>query len=76
MDTKFPNAVTADHVTYEINQIARNFQCLGQETAAQATAEHIELFWAPNLKEALADQVRAHPEAFSEVANRAIALLL
>lgn len=69
-------AITGDHVTHEINQIARNFECLGEETAASATADHVELFWAPLLKEALAGQARTHPDAFSPIANKAIALLL
>ena len=68
-------AATSDHVTYEINQIARNFECLGQERAATATAEQVQLFWAPLLRAPLASQARTHPNAFSAIACQAIALL-
>ena len=33
--------------------IARNFEALGHENAVLATADHINSFWAPRMKEAL-----------------------
>jgi hypothetical protein len=75
MNTKPSAVATRDHVTYEINQIGRNFECFGQQAAALATADHIRLFWAPFLKKALARESRTHPEAFSPIASKAIALL-
>jgi formate dehydrogenase subunit delta len=32
------------------NQIARNFEALGHETAFRATADHIASFWDPRMK--------------------------
>ena len=75
MNNDLPIPATSEHVTYEVNQIGRNFACRGRGAAAAATAGHIEQFWAPLLKEALRKQARAHPEAFSAVASAAIALL-
>ena len=75
MKTEPDMAVTRAHVTHEINQIARNFECLGEDAAASATVDHIELFWPPILKEVLAGYARGHPAAFSRIAGKAIALL-
>jgi hypothetical protein len=75
MKTEPDMAVTRAHVTHEINQIARNFECLGEDAAASATVDHIELFWPPLLKEVLAGHARGHPAAFSRIAGKAIALL-
>lgn len=66
---------TAAHVTYEANQIGHNFACLGQEAAAEATADHIRRFWAPLLRQTLIAEERAHPTAFTPIATAAIARL-
>jgi len=68
-------AATAAHVTYEANQIARNFACLGRSAAVTATAEHIRQFWAPYLRSVARRQARAHRERFSPIAADAIAML-
>lgn len=35
------------------NQIARNFAALGHDKAVLATADHIESFWEPRMKQAI-----------------------
>jgi predicted nucleic acid-binding Zn ribbon protein len=70
-----PLMETVKHVTREINLIARNLACLGEDAASQATAEHVRRFWAPLLRTELASAVAAHPERFSTIAHAAIALL-
>ncbi|MES2699123.1 MAG: formate dehydrogenase subunit delta [Pseudomonadota bacterium] len=35
------------------NQIALNFQAIGQDNAVAATAEHITKFWDPRMKAAI-----------------------
>lgn len=69
------NTATARHVTYEINQIGRNFGCLGQHDAAAATADHIARVWAPLLRAALLEQARRDPASLSPVATEAVSML-
>lgn len=66
---------TTDRVTREINLIARNFECLGDEKASAATADHVLRFWAPLLKAALRSAFGAQPDQFSPIAQQAIAAL-
>lgn len=66
---------TAEHVTHEINLIARQFECLGADRAASATAEHIRRFWAPLLRSTLVAEAHCHTERFSPIAQKAIGLL-
>jgi hypothetical protein len=66
---------TAERVTREANLIARNLECLGAETAAAATADHIRKFWAPLLRSTVIEQARAHRDRFSVIARDAIARL-
>ena len=66
---------TAHRVTREINLIARNLECLGNERASEATADHVRRFWAPLLKAELASAFGAHPNRFSPIARQAIAAL-
>jgi formate dehydrogenase subunit delta len=40
---------TRDHLVTMANQIARNFAIRGEAAAAEATAEHVRLFWAPQM---------------------------
>jgi formate dehydrogenase subunit delta len=39
-----------EKLVYMANQIARNFEAIGHEAAAQATADHIASFWDPRMK--------------------------
>lgn len=66
---------TAARVTREANLIARNLACHGQAIAASETAEHIRRFWAPPLRTTLLEQARSHPDRFSPIAGKAIAML-
>ena len=66
---------TADHVTREINLIARNLACLGAREATAATADHVRRFWAPLLRAELQSVFDAHPERFVPIAHAAAATL-
>jgi formate dehydrogenase subunit delta len=39
-----------EKLVYMANQIARNFEAIGHEAAAKATADHIASFWDPRMK--------------------------
>ena len=41
---------TGDRLVYMANQIARNFEAIGHEAAAKATADHVASFWDPRMK--------------------------
>ena len=66
---------TGDRVTREINLIARNLACLGDEKASAATADHVRRFWAPLLRAELRSVFGAQPDQFSPIAQQAIAAL-
>jgi formate dehydrogenase subunit delta len=70
-----PITATGRHVTYEINQIGRNFGSLGQHAAAEATADHVARFWAPLLRQALREEARLRPASLSPIASEATTLL-
>ena len=55
-----------------IDQIARNFAAIGQESAIAATADHIVKFWDPRMKAAL---LAGDSSALSPIASGAVALL-
>ena len=74
-DLFIDSTATAARVTREANLIARNLACHGAATAASETADHIRRFWAPQLRTALFEQVRAHPDRFLPIACEAIGLL-
>jgi len=63
---------TAQHVTREINLIAREFECLGVDRAAAATADHIRKYWAPLLRSTLLAEARGQGDRFSPIAKAAI----
>ncbi|MDB5682685.1 MAG: hypothetical protein JWM38_2346 [Sphingomonas bacterium] len=39
-----------ERLVYMANQIARNFEAIGHDKAAAATADHIASFWDPRMK--------------------------
>ena len=39
-----------ERLVYMANQIARNFEAIGHDAAAAATADHIASFWDPRMK--------------------------
>ncbi len=61
-----------ERLRYMADQIARNFAAQGEAEAAEATAEHIRLFWDPRMKAALLADDRS---ALSPVVARAVDLL-
>jgi len=61
-----------ERLRYMADQIARNFAAQGEAEAAEATAEHIRLFWDPRMKAALLADDRS---ALSPVVARAVHLL-
>ena len=42
---------TLERLVYMANQIARNFEAIGHDAAAAATADHIASFWDPRMKQ-------------------------
>lgn len=65
----------SERLAYMANQIARNFEALGQEAAAAATAEHIGLFWDPRMRAQIFAQFEAGGGALSPVAAAAVSAL-
>lgn len=53
------------------NQIAKNFVAIGHDRAVLATADHIESFWDPRMKEAIfaSDRTGLDPIASEAVAH-------
>ena len=70
-----PSAV-GPRVSRGANLIARNLECLGAKAAAEATADHIRTFWAPQLRATLLAQAQANSQMFSPIAREAIAMLV
>ncbi len=62
---------THDNLVAMANQIARNFEVLGDAAAAAATANHLRLFWAPQLRAA----ITAGDAGLTPVASAAIRVL-
>ena len=54
------------------NQIAANFAAQGEAEAIRATAEHIELFWDPRMKDAIQSSDFGN---LSKIARAAVELL-
>lgn len=69
-----PSAI-GQRVSQGANLIARNLECLGAKAAAEATADHIRRFWAPQLRLTLLAQAQANSQTFSPIAREAIAML-
>ena len=63
---------TNERLVYMANQIARNFMALGHDEAVRSTAEHIEQFWDPRMREQILAGDRA---ALSSEAAEAVELL-
>ena len=70
---------TLDNLVYMANQIARNFGTLDRDAAAEATAEHILLFWDPRMKSRIIAHVAHVADGagadLSEVAALAITMV-
>ena len=61
-----------ERLRYMADQIARNFAAQGEAEAAEATAEHIRLFWDPRMKAALLAQ---DPSTLSPIVAEALQLV-
>ena len=62
---------TDQRLAYMADQIARNFEAIGHDKAAAATADHIAKFWDPRMKA----RITHLTDSLGPVAARAIALL-
>ncbi len=63
---------TLDHLVYMANQIARNFGTLDRDTAAEATADHMQKYWDPRMKIRIITHARKDGSDLSEVAALAV----
>ena len=64
-----------ERLVYMANQIARNFEAIGHDAAAAATADHIASFWDPRMKQRLLLLVASDTRDLDPVALSAAALL-
>lgn len=64
-----------ERLVYMANQIARNFEAMGIDGAAAATADHIVTYWDPRMKDQIADCARSDPGALTPVARAAVGLI-
>ena len=62
---------TDQRLAYMADQIARNFEAIGHDKAATATADHIAKFWDPRMKARIA----ALTDSLGPIAARAVAIL-
>lgn len=60
---------TQDKLRRMANDIARNFASMGEDKAALATADHIDMYWDPRMKAGIFADDRA---ALSPIARAAI----
>ncbi|MEO9633342.1 MAG: formate dehydrogenase subunit delta [Parasphingorhabdus sp.] len=66
---------TLEHLVYMVNQIARNFGTLDQDSAAEATAEHILKYWDPRMKRRIVAHAGEGPTDLSDVATLAVSIV-
>ena len=66
---------TTDRLVYMANQIARNFEAIGHEAAAVATADHIASYWDPQMRQQIFAMADTAMNGLSPSAARAIVLL-
>ena len=66
---------TLERLVYMANQIARNFEAQGHETAVRATADHIASFWDPRMRDLAQGLLDRGEGAFSPTAAEALGLL-
>ena len=64
-----------ERLVYMANQIARNFEVLGEEIAVASAADHIATFWDPRMKEQIFERVDRADGGLSPTAARAVLLL-
>jgi formate dehydrogenase subunit delta len=61
-----------ERLVYMTNQIARNFEAIGHDAAAAATADHIASFWDPRMKQQIFALVDSGEADLSATARAAI----
>jgi len=61
-----------ERLVYMANQIARNFEAIGHEAAARATADHIASFWDPRMKSQIFALIDAGEADLSMAAREAL----
>lgn len=69
------SATTLERLVRMANQIAAEFVNQRPENAAEATAEHVRLFWDPRMLAMIAAHVATGGAGLAPVAARAIARL-
>lgn len=66
---------SADRLVRMANDIAKNLAVMGGGDAAKATAEHIDLFWAPSMQAKAIELMRSGNAGFNDTARAALELL-
>ncbi|WFL77323.1 formate dehydrogenase subunit delta [Altererythrobacter arenosus] len=71
MSSEAPHKSQLETLYRYANQIAKNFVAIGHDRAVLATADHIESFWDPRMKEAVfsSDRSGLDPIAAEAVAH-------
>lgn len=64
-----------EKLVYMLNQIARNFEALGHDAAAAATADHVANFWDPRMRARIGELTDSGTIALSDTAQTALDLL-
>ena len=59
-----------DRIVLMANQIARAFQAEGEERAVPQIAAHIEAFWDPRMKAALAERLARGGAGLTDLARK------
>lgn len=60
-----------DKLVMMANQIARNFEILGDDEAKAKTAEHIVKFWDPRMRAAMAAHLATGGDGLTPIARAA-----
>lgn len=63
---------TAQRLAYMADQIARNFLAMGHDRAVLATADHIQSFWDPRMKERAFAMLEESDDSFTPLARAAL----
>jgi formate dehydrogenase subunit delta len=66
---------TDERLAYMLNQIARNFEALGHDRAAAATADHVKSFWDPRMRSRIHELAKAGAVKLGDTADAALHLL-
>jgi len=64
-----------ERLVYMANQIARNFEAIGHDAAAAATADHIASFWDPRMKDQIFALLDGGDASLSRTARAAVTSL-